>query len=78
MGRRKSIDQKILDFLSKPRSAEWTSAKSLAHYIREPLEHVEHYICALTDEGLIIGVRETDSGNYWVKNLWTQSVHQES
>ena len=70
MGKRKSVRVKILDYLSKPRHGRWTEAPALAKYLKEPLETVEFYICRLTDEGLIHGVQDEESEDYWVLNLW--------
>jgi len=70
MGKRKSVRIKILDYLSKPRSGQWTEAPALARYLKEPLETVEFYICRLTDEGLVHGVQDEESEDYWVMNLW--------
>ena len=73
MGKRKTVRNKILDYLSKPRDGRWTNARVLAKYLKEPLEKVEFYICLLTDQGLIQGVRDETSGEFWIHNLWIRN-----
>ena len=69
----KSCEQKILDYLSKPRQGKWVKAKTLSQYFQEPLERVEFYICFLTDVGLIEGYRDTETGEYFVIHPWIKS-----
>lgn len=70
MTKKKSVQDKIIAYISKPRKGPWVSARALSHYVREPLERVEFYICLLTDMGMIKGFKDRKSGEYWVRHLW--------
>ncbi len=68
--KRKTIEDKILSFLSSPRKGIYSSARAIAHYTRDPLEHVEFAICKLSDEGVVNGVKDSETGDFLVENLW--------
>ena len=67
---KKTPEEKILNYLSKPFKGEWTSAKKLAKVTREPMDTVVKAICELTDGGLIEGVKDRTNGDYFVRNPW--------
>ena len=72
MGRkRKTIDEKLLRYFSRPRK-QWTRAREIARYIREPLEHVEFSIAKLTDQGDLLGVEDLEDNTFWVQSIWTK------
>lgn len=65
-----NVKEKILSYLSSPRRGLYSSARQISNYIRAPLEEVEFCICQLSDMGLIIGVKEVESDEYFVRNMW--------
>jgi len=74
---KKDPDEKILNFLSRPLKGEWTSARQLARSCRESRKEIEKFIRKMTDAGIIEGVKDKKSGEYFVRNPWQQSEGSE-
>jgi len=71
---KKSVEEKIINYVSSPRKGRMISARTLARYIREPLEHVEYFLCLLTDAGMIRAVRDKDTDEYWLIHSWQKGA----